>query len=221
MASCPVIKFTKKYTITLIIGFCFALPLIIVHVYPTDSPQTYVFEGRVIEKLGETLEGKLRYYQVKHIQGNVPAEEFVITVDDSYTRGGQSPDYVGSSIWMMGDLMKPEEYYGDQYLFYEKPQIYVSQVRTGWLWPDQVSGLTILYGSPATSLLAPLILLMNFSGDVPILSLRILGFKSILIAVTVYFMDRCRKKVGYRTMIVIGYCILAILSTAITLGDLY
>ena len=88
MASCPVIKFTKKYTITLIIGFCFALPLIIVHVYPTDSPQTYVFEGRVIEKLGETLEGKLRYYQVKHIQGNVPAEEFVITVDDSYTRGG-------------------------------------------------------------------------------------------------------------------------------------
>jgi len=221
MASCPVIKFTKKYTITLIIGFCFALPLIIVHVYPTDSPQTYVFEGRVIEKLGETPEGKLRYYLVKHIQGNVPAEEFVVTVDDSYTRGGQSPDYVGSSIWMMGDLMKPEEYYGDQYLFYEKPQIYVSQVRTGWLWPDQVSGLTILYGSPATSLLAPLILLMNFSGDVPILSLRILGFKSILIAVTVYLMDRCRKKVGYRTMIVIGYCILAILSTAITLGDLY
>jgi len=221
MASCPVIKFTKKYTITLIIGFCFALPLIIVHVYPTDSPQTYVFEGGVIEKLGETLEGKLRYYQVKHIQGNVPAEEFVITVDDSYTRGGQSPDYVGSSIWMMGDLMKPEEYYGDQYLFYEKTQILVSQVRTGWLWPDQVSGLTILYGSPATSLLAPLILLINFSGDVPILSLRILGFKSILIAVAVYFMDRCRKKVGYRTMIVIGYCILAILSTAITLGDLY
>ena len=117
--------------------------------------------------------------------------------------------------------MKPEEYYGDQYLFYEKTQILVSQVRTGWLWPDQVSGLTILYGSPATSLLAPLILLINFSGDVPILSLRILGFKSILIAVAVYFMDRCRKKVGYRTMIVIGYCILAILSTAITLGDLY
>jgi len=100
MASCPVIKFTKKYTITLIIGFCFALPLIIVHVYPTDSPQTYVFEGRVIEKLGETLEGKLRYYQVKLIQGNVPAEEFVITVDDSYTRGGQSPDYVGYFVWL-------------------------------------------------------------------------------------------------------------------------
>jgi len=221
MASCPVMRFTRNYAALIMIGICLSLPIFVVLVYPTDNPQPYVFEVRVIEKLGETLEGKLRFYQVERIQGNTPAEILVVTIDDSYTRGGQSPDYMGSSIWMMGSLMTPEVYLGEQYIFFDLTQLYVSQVRTGWLWPDQVSGLTMLYGSPATSLLAPLILLMSFNGEVSALSLSVLGFKSILIAVTAYFIDRCRKKEGYRTKIIIGYCILSIMSTAVILGDLY
>lgn len=221
MASCPVIRFTRSHAVLILIGVCLSLPVFVVLVYPTDNPQSYVFEVRVTEKLGETLEGKLRFYRVERIQGNTPAEIFVVTIDDPYTRGGQSPDYTGSSIWMMGSLMTPEVYFGEQYLFFDQPQLYISQVRTGWLWPDQVSGLTMLYDSPATSLLAPLILLMSFNGEVSALSLYVLGFKTILIAVSAYLIDRCRKKEGYRTMIVIVYCILSILSTAIILGEPY
>ena len=221
MASCPVMRFTRNYAVLIMIGICLSLPVFVVLVYPTDNPQPYVFEVRVMEKLGETLEGKLRFYEVERIQGSTPAEIFVVTIDDPYTRGGQSPDYVGSSIWMMGEIMTSEVYFGEQYLFFDLPQLYVTQVRTGWLWPDQVSGLTMLYGSPATSLLAPLILVMSFNGEVSVLSLSVLGFKSILIAVSAYLIDRCRKKEGYRTMIVIVYCMLSILSTAVILGDLY
>ena len=221
MASCPVLRFTKSYAVFILIAVCFSLPILVVLVYPTDSPQPYVFEARVIEKLGESLEGKLRFYMVERIQGSTPAEIFVITIDDPYTRGGQSPDYLGSYIWMMGDNMTREVYYGEQYLFFGLPQLYISQVRTGWLWPDQVIGLTILYGSPATSLFAPISLLMSLNGEVTVLGLSVLGFKTILIAVTAYLMDRGRKKEGYRTMIILVYCILSILSTAVILGELY
>ena len=221
MASSPLLRFTKGYVALILISFCLSLPILVVLVYPTDSPQPYVFEARITEKLGESLEGKLRFYKVERIQGDTPDELLVVTIDDPYTRGGQSPEYLGSYIWMMGDNMTREVYYEEQYLFFDLPQLYISQVRTGWLWPDQVTGLTILYSSPATTLFAPISLLMSLSGETTALNLSVLGFKSVLIAVTAYLTDRCRKKEGYRTIIILVYCILSIVSTAIILGELY
>ena len=44
--------------------------------------------------------------------------------------------------------MTPDVYYGEQYLFFGRPQLYVSQVKTTLLWPSQIHRLEELYLSP-------------------------------------------------------------------------
>jgi hypothetical protein len=44
--------------------------------------------------------------------------------------------------------MTPDVFYGDQYLFFGRPQVYVSQVKTTLFWPSQIHRLETLYLSP-------------------------------------------------------------------------
>lgn len=118
----------------------FLYPLLVVQIIPTDSPEPYVFKARFNELLGETMNGKLRYYMVEHLDGISPSPEFVVTVDLGYSRGASKEKIgEGRELWMQGSLMTPEIYYGEQYLFFDLPQIYVRQIKKGVLWPDQLT----------------------------------------------------------------------------------
>jgi len=89
------------------------LPFVVVHLIPTDSPEPYVFRARLAEKLGETLQGKLRYFLAEEMEGRAPARTFVVTIDSAvhqneFTSGtgggtagldaGQSDD-AGCLLW--------------------------------------------------------------------------------------------------------------------------
>jgi len=133
------------------------LPLLLVHIVPTDTVEEYVFRARPAEEMGQSSNQQLRYYRVDVLEGTAPATSIVAALDRNYSRG-YTPDAVssGSPCWFQGGLMTPEVFYGEQYLFFGLPQVYVRQVKTGALWPDQWTGMRVLYLSPLSTVAAPL-----------------------------------------------------------------
>ncbi len=150
---------TVKYrTLCLALVLAAALiPLVAVQVIPTDSPEPYLFKARFEDHLGTSSNESLSYHEVSVLQGKAPTTTIVVALDRNYTRG-LSPDITstGTESWMQGSLMTREVYYGEQYLFFGPPQIYVRQLKSGVLWPDQATELRILYVSPVTTVLAPI-----------------------------------------------------------------
>ena len=222
MASCPFIRHPFLTVATILTLAYLLIPVITIIIIPTDTPQPYMYEAEIIEKLGETMGGKLRYYHVSTIQGTSLDTEFVAAIDEDYTRGAVAVSLAdGETVWMQGDIMTPEIFYGDQYLFFGLPQVYVRQLKPGLLWPDQVSELPLLYGSPATTLLAPVSTVIALLEGVPGLVLAVYSFKSVLLAASGYYMLKYRSN-EQQVILVFGvYCVLAMVSSIPILGELY
>jgi hypothetical protein len=198
-------------------------PLLVVQIIPTDSPEPYIFQARFNEFLGETMDGKLRYYMVGHIDGNSPSPEFVVAVDLDYSRGASAEKIgEGRELWMQGSIMTPEIYYGEQYVFFDLPQLYVRQIKNGVLWPDQLTELRILYLSPFNSLLSPIFLpLYPFTEEFSLMGLLVLAGKTALVVSIGYLAFKRRNDRRFLIKIVLTYSLLAIALTVPVLTDLY
>jgi hypothetical protein len=142
------------------------VPLVVVIFARGIDPNDFVCTVQVKERLGESLGGKLEFLLVDTVDGRSPADQFVATLDHGYTEGIVSPHSddgapqgtptsaeipetpVGSVFSLNGALMTPDVFYGDQHLFFGRPQVYASQVKTTLLWPSQIHRLEELYLSP-------------------------------------------------------------------------
>lgn len=208
--------------ITLIIVIV-ALPLFVVQIIPTDSPEPYVFKSRIIEKLDETLGGTLQYLLVEYFEGNAPASEFVVAISSSYGRGFSNADLEeNEELWMQGSLMTPDVYFGEHYLFFDRPQIYVRQIKGEVFWPDQITELRILWASPTTSLSAAIFVwVFPFSEEFQREAFLILITKTILICATIYFLISYKKKPWHIALTILAYAFLTMILTVLVLTDLY
>ena len=134
----------------------------------TDTPQ-YVFKARIREQLGETntsvnvYDGvkitRYQYFLVETLDGTTPDTEFVILiVNQDVTRGYSNVKLdINQEFWGHGYLMDPDlyEHLGDEYIFFEHPQVQLYQVKGTLLWPDQIPPLKLLYQAPIARLTAP------------------------------------------------------------------
>lgn len=199
------------------------LPLLLVHIVPTDTVEPYVFRAQPAEYLGESGNGYLQYYRVDVLEGTAPTSSIVAALDRNYSRG-YAPDKLaaGGDCWFQGSLMTPDIFYGEQYLFFGLQQVYVRQVKTGVLWPDQWTGMRVLFLSPLESLAAPLqIPFLIRSDSFTWGMLAILLARCGLIAATVAAV--ARKKLRGRRLAVacLLFVMAAMLLTMPVLGDLY
>jgi hypothetical protein len=128
------------------------LPLGLVPLTSGPDEEAYACKVETKSALGSTLGGKLQLLLVHSLDGRAPTNPFVITIDHDYTRAAENPVLPGQVFWAEGTLMDRETYFGEQYLFVGYPQIYLSQVKTGALWPDQKRDPASLYLAPVTSL---------------------------------------------------------------------
>jgi len=132
------------------------LPLLLVQIVPSDTVDQYGFKAEVVQTLGDSGNGQLQYFRAVVLTGMAPDDVLVTALDRNYSRG-YTPGSIApeSTCWFKGDLMMPDVFYGEQYLFFDTPQVYVRQVKTGLLWPDQWTGMRVLYLSPLATLAAP------------------------------------------------------------------
>jgi len=199
------------------------LPLLIVQVVPTDTEEPYVFRTHQAEYLGASTNGYLQYHRVEILEGTAPASEIVVALDQNYTRGldvtGLS---AGTEAWMQAGLMTPDVFYGDQYLFFGLPQVYVRQVKMGVLWPDQWSELRVLYLSPVETLAAPLqIPFLVLSDSFTLRILAVLVARCVLIAATIAVIAKRRFKDYALGTVLLAYAVASIVLTVPLLGHLY
>ncbi|MBN1629699.1 MAG: hypothetical protein JW990_08045 [Thermoleophilia bacterium] len=128
---------------------------------PATDDGVFVCKVGVHSRLAETLGGKLEFLLVEPEEGRAPAARFVITIDHGYTAGAEvlagskSPEASGAPgggvFWVEGSLMDRDTFFGEQYLFFGHPQLYVSQVKSGLWWPRQVELIGALYAAPITA----------------------------------------------------------------------
>ena len=127
------------------------MPLIVILFVTGVNGDAFVCRVKVSDVKGSTESGRLEFLLVAAQAGRSPAATFVATLDHGYTRGlPQVP--VGAVFSLEGTLMDRSTYFGEQYLFFDDyKEVYVSQVKTGALWPSQISGVEKLYLSPFTN----------------------------------------------------------------------
>jgi len=199
------------------------LPLLLVHIVPTDTVEPYVFRAQPAEYLGESGNRHLQYYRVDVLEGTAPASSVVVALDRNYSRGYAPDEFAaGGACWFQGGLMTPEVFYGEQYLFFGLQQVYVRQVKTGLLWPDQWTGMRVLYLSPLENLVAPLqIPFLVRSDSFTWRTLAILLARCVLLGTTIALVAK-RKLRGTRLAVaLLLFAIAAMLLTMPVLGDLY
>ena len=199
------------------------LPLFIVQLIPTDSPEPHVFKAVIGDELGRSTNDQLVYFSAEGLEGSYPARDMAVALDRAYTRGASPEDFVpGDAAWFQGGLMTPEVFYGEQYLFFGKPEVYVRQVKSGILWPDQVTELRILYLSPLTTLAAPVQLpFFVRSEEMTGLVLAVLLARlALVIVLAVVIIRRARRKEDVLAPVLV-FAVVAVLLTVLILGNLY
>ena len=204
-------------------AFAVLVPLIVVHLIPTDAPEPFVFRARLTEDFGQSTNGQLQYYRAEIVDGNSPARVIAIALDRSYSRGS-IPAEVGldSEAWFQGGLMTPDVFYGEQYRFFGLPQVYVRQVKSGLLWPDQWSELRVIYLSPFETLAAPLQLpfILRSDGLTPRILVVLLA-RCGLIALTAALIAKKRLRGNALAVALLSYILVAMLITVPILSDMY
>ncbi len=207
-------------TLFILLAATAAFPLLAVNIDPDQS--SYVFRAEVSEKIIQTAGGKLEYFYAENIEGTAPADNLVIVTDKGgYTRGEIRE---GENAWLQGDLMDEETYFGEQYLFFGKPQIYVSQVKKGLFWPDQKTEARILYESPFSSFASLLFVwAFPFMEEFSLLPFLVLVFKTILVvAVSVLMTRSARKRDPKRLLLLfLAYSLAAMALTLPVLRNFY
>ena len=199
------------------------LPLCVVLPRPAHSVSEHVFEARLDELLGKSTNGQLTYLAASKLTGDAPADDVVLSFDASYTRGWEpSKIELGGAYWFEGSLMTPEVYFGEQYIFYGPSQLYLRQVKTGTLWPDQVTELRVLYLSPLSTIAAPIQLPLLFRSDsLSIKIIVILALRCALVAATLVWLVRRRASRPGILVPIALYVLAAIALSVPILGDLY
>ena len=199
------------------------LPLILVQLIPASSSAPYVFRATLAQHLGQSSNEQLQFYEAQVAQGTAPADTLVVALDRNYTRGlDDTTTATGATHWFEGSLMTPEVFYGEQYLFFGMEQVYVSQVRTAHLWPNQKTELRILYLSPLTTALAPVQIPSLLQSDS--LSARLMGTllaRCALLIATIIFVVRRRHDTVLVLPGLLIYAVVAMLLTLPILTDLY
>ena len=198
-------------------------PLATVQLIPTDTTEPYVFRARIAAYLGESSNSQILYFRADTLDDAAPAQALVIALDRSYSRG-MNPSHVvpGFEAWFQGGPMTPDIFYGEQYLFFGLPQIYVRQVKSGLLWPDQWSELRVLYLSPAETLAAPVqIPFLLRSDGVTLRVIAVMLARCALIAATAVTIFRRRLRGSMLLAALLCYALAAMLLTVPILGDLY
>jgi hypothetical protein len=216
------VRIPSRLLLVLAIVFV-CLPWAIIQFSPDDAGDAYVFEARLQRELGRSANGQLRYWQAEVQGGCAPGTAIVLAFDRSYTRGVDATRATdGATAWFAGGVMTPEVFYGEQYLFYGLPQVYVRQVKTGLLWPDQWTELRILYLSPLETLAAPVqALFIVRAEEFTIRTFMVLLTRCTLIAGAAWAIVAGRLRRRRLAAVLLIYAILAILLTIPILGDLY
>jgi len=201
----------------------FVLPLVVVLPRPAHVVDEHIFEARLEEMLGQSNNGQLTYVAATTLDGPAPAKDVVLSFDRNYTRGWDPAKLdTGVNYWVEGSLMTPEVYFGEHYIFYGPPQLYVRQVKTGLLWPDQLTELRVLYLSPVSTLAAPIQVPLLFRSDgISSTMVAILALRCLLLGTTIVWSVRKRRQ---RTTVVLVLAIYALAAVALSLpvlGDLY
>lgn len=199
------------------------LPLAVVLLIPTDTVEPYVFRARLTIMLAQSDSGKLRYFQADTLEGSAPASAVVLALDQAYSRGYDPESTApGLTVWLQGSLMTPDVFYGEQYLFFDRPQVYVRQVKSGLLWPDQWTELRVLYLSPLETLAAPVqIPFLVRSDSLTYRVLAVLLMRSVVVVSTIFLLAQKKFRHGRVSALVLGYALLAMLLTVPILGHLY
>jgi hypothetical protein len=212
------IKITSLFLFIIII----IIPLVVVQVIPTDTPEPYLCKVKIKEDFGNSGGGKLMYYLVQNIEGASPPE-FVAALDTSYTRGlSHVSPTAGKELWIQGSLMTHDVFYGDQYLFFDYPEIYVRQIKERGLWPDQITELRIMYAAPVMNLSAiATVWIFPFIEEFrPTTFTILIAQAAVVVAATVLLVKR-RKKKGHVALVILSYVVIMILLTIPLLTDLY
>ena len=159
----------RGWTLGALFAFVFiVVPFIVVFIADGVDPSAFECAVRVGERLGETQNGRLEFLLVDTLDGRSPSREFVAAIDHGYTEGvvrsagegrpGGSQDFpevpADSVFSLVGTTMTPDIFYGEQYLFFDRPQVYVSQVKAALLWPSQIHRIEELYLSPLVAVLS-------------------------------------------------------------------
>jgi hypothetical protein len=213
----------KRAALAGLVLFALVFPLAVIQLIPTDSPQPYVFNAMIENELAQTRGGELTFLLVQRLAGNAPAEEFVVTLSTGYTRGISGVALApGQELGMQGSLMDPETYYGEQYLFFGRPQVYVRQVKDGPLWPDQRTELRILYLSPIHSLSSPVVAAqLPRSEEFTPGRFAVALLKSLVIGATALYLVRLRRAPMNACLTLASYICLMMILTIPVLTDLY
>jgi len=191
-------------TVAFLIAFA-AVPLVLVLAFPGVDDDEFVSKVQIRSQLAETLQGRLEYLLVDSLEGRSPAGRLVVAVDHGYTAGVPSDSGAGSdeslipgaSVWLQGSLMDRETYFGEQYLFFGYPQLYLTQVKSGLLWPSQVGRLGTLYWSPLATLTAVYwVWLYPFSEEYTLNSWLFLVARLLLFCVAVIIAATLRRRNG-------------------------
>jgi hypothetical protein len=190
------------------------LPVLIVPLVSGPEDDAFAAQVEVVEELGTTQEGKLQFSLVRLVDGPGPAEQFVVTLDVGYTQGASGHLRPGDVLWVDGTLMDPETYFGEQYLFFGYPQLYLSQVKTGPWWPSQASDLRALYLSPVvpvTSLF--LVWIFPFMEEFEIgVWLRMIARVAVVVGAVILAV-RWRKRPARLVAVIGTYLVVAVLLT--------
>jgi hypothetical protein len=215
-------RIPSRWLATLFVVFL-GLPWVVIQFIPGDSIEPFEFRAVLHHELGRSANGQLTYWQTDVHEGDAPGATIVLAFDRNYTRGFTDSTAVpGASVWFQGGPMTPEVFYGEQYLFYGLPQVYVRQVKTGLLWPDQWTELRVLYLSPLETLAAPMqALFLVRAEECTIRLFSVLLARCILLggAGWAILVDRLRGRSAAFALLV--YAIVAMLLTIPILGDLY
>jgi len=213
----------RKVVYSLLLLAIIILPLVVVHVIPTDNPEPYVFKFQIRQKLDETLNGKLQYFLVERLEGTAPATEFVVCIDRTYTRGFSNVRLNKSQqYWGQGSLMTPANYPGEEYLFFNQPQIYIRQLKGTLFWPDQITELKLLYQAPITRLITPVfVVLFPFMEEFTLRSYLSIIAQTVVIVATIVLLIKKRDEKENIVIILLIYTLFTMVVTILVLTDLY
>lgn len=188
------------------------LPFLLGLLLAGPERSSYAAEVGTVEHLADTQEGELQFFLVSAVAGRSPADRFVITLDRNYSAGMPAAVTPGDALSVEGTLMDKETYFGDQYLFFGYPQLYVSQVKTGLFWPSQISAMRTLYLAPASSVVALYaIFALTFMEEFTIAGWLVALGGAVLVVAALVLIVLWRRRPVRIVLLVAGYMLAAVL----------
>jgi len=123
---------------------------------------------------------------------------------------------------MQGNIMTQDVFYGEQYLFFDYPQIYVSQIKDKGLWPNQKTELRIMYTAPIRNISSVVSVwifpfIEEFSPD----TFTVLIAQATVVIATIVLLVKRWKNKQHITLIILSYALVMILLTIPLLTNLY